>query len=185
MYQTFQFRTKLIWIIVSLLGTSTVCFSLTPNCGGRLKSNFGVIITPNFPGKFPVPITCKWIIENTDVDVIVVYFTQLFVTSGLTIKEYAYYEDESSKYAEKVIFSADEKSVISELYVTTERPFLVIEFGLDRLDTNHVRALDNLLDVYGFNVTYDVIKVRNLTRMTSCSVATCSYNGHFLFGCQL
>uniref|UniRef100_A0A8D8Z4L0 Papilin n=1 Tax=Cacopsylla melanoneura TaxID=428564 RepID=A0A8D8Z4L0_9HEMI len=284
MCRTFRTRTKLILTIFSLLGTSTVCFSLTPNCGGRLKSNFGVIITPNFPGKFPVPITCKWIIENTgesdrkrrspglfvngnfdidsetqetstttlpdskptrgyrrtnstrkgstrkqvrfktpiptvshrysgylsnpgwfqnvtiaskalpkstnahinttvesftgDVDVIVVYFTQLFVTSGLTIKEYAYYEDESSKYAEKVIFSADEKSVFSELYVTTERPFLVIELGLDRLDTNHVRALDNLLDVYGFNVTYDVIKARNLTRMTSCSMATCSYNGH-------
>ncbi|KAI5748753.1 hypothetical protein M8J76_001676 [Diaphorina citri] len=267
---------KYLVLLISILSllTSTLGYSVEPKCGGKLKSKFGVLVTPNFPGKFSVPISCKWIIENTpdpigdrkkrnpglfvngnfdsvtmegenlmnetklnrshrrpnstkrgtsrkqvkiktmstsptqstspmgllntttmrhvsrvtptntseapsgDADVIIVYFTQLFVTSGLVIKEYAYYEDESMKYAERVIFSANDKNVMTELHVTTERPYLVIEFGLDRLETNHVRALDNLLGVYGFNMTYDVVKSRDVPTVTSCSVATCSYNGH-------
>lgn len=268
--------------LLNLLLTLLLCSPLSttePRCGGKLTSKFGVIVTPNFPNSFPVPILCKWVIENTgedadvrlrrharpglfvngpfdtaldehdanrtqpnrsgnkringtkrathrkqvklkpsarpilmtnapyrsfsvpnyksslaqsrfsltnttsevpneNADVIVVYLTQLYVTTGLVIKEYAYYEDESTKYAERVVFSANDKNVLTELIVSTERPFLVIEFGLDRLDTNHVRALDNLLDVYGFNITYDVIKLRDSPRVKSCSVATCSYNGH-------
>lgn len=266
---------------ICLLLLFTQSSASEPKCGGKLKSKFGVIVTPNFPGRFPVPITCKWVIESTspekdrqrrsllrfrrnprpglfvnevfdtafeienrtrptpggirranstgtkrllhrkqvklkptggpqgmlmrpsssprvtpsshihlrtvapiitnetsgDSDLIVVYLTQLYVTTGLVIKEYAYYEDDSMKYAENVIFSANDKNVLTDLVVTTERPYLVIEFGLDRLDTNHVRALDSLLDVYGFNMTYDVIKSRELSGVNSCSVANCSYNG--------
>lgn len=276
---------NLVIVLGMVLLISTQCSSSESNCGGKLKSKFGIIVTPIFPGRFPVPIVCKWVIENGassekgrsrrssnrfrrspqpglfvnevfdtafevenrtqptragtrranstgtkrvshrkqvklkpttsvpqgtvvrpvsspripttshihlnkvasnitkevisgDSDLIIVYLTQLYVTTGLVIKEYAYYEDESMKYAESVIFSANDKNVLTDLIVTTERPYLVIEFSLDRLDTNHVRALDSLLDVYGFNMSYDVIKSRDLPAINSCSVANCSYNGH-------
>ncbi|XP_033345660.1 uncharacterized protein LOC117231380 [Bombus vosnesenskii] len=100
------------------------------SCGNRLTAPRGVIQTPNFPRSFPVPIKCRWVIDVSDIPAtnssIVVYLTQVYVSHKGT-------------------------PVSPAAFGRT-----VIEFELDRLEGNHVRVLNNLLDVYGFNVTYQM-----------------------------
>lgn len=66
-----------------------------------LVADRGVIQTPNFPRKFSVPIQCRWVIDashnaNSQDSSIVVYFTQLLVSTGLTFTEFDYYEPDST-----------------------------------------------------------------------------------------
>lgn len=70
-------------------------------CGGMLNTPRGVLQTPDFPRKFPVPIRCRWIIDASQLSnnqhlSIVVYFTQLFVSTGLLFTEFDYYEHDST-----------------------------------------------------------------------------------------
>nr|CAD7568771.1 unnamed protein product [Timema californicum] len=63
-------------------------------------------------------------------------------------------------------------------WLRSSRPFLVVDFSLDRLEGNHLRALDNLLDVYGFNLTYELSgKQGDRENRATCSVVECSFSG--------
>lgn len=150
------------------------------SCGGRLTSPRGVILTPNFPGPFQVPIKCRWVIDASDLPMdngsITVYLTQLYVYKGLTFTEYAYYESESSSLGATRIREVTEANVFEFRWLKTFRPILVIDFSLDRLEGNHVRVLNDLLNVYGFNVTYEMSG--GPTNAKSCSVRDCSYSGN-------
>ncbi|GBP56683.1 hypothetical protein EVAR_12362_1 [Eumeta japonica] len=98
-------RLTMQWLIVTLVATMTADRVVTQDgsrehegpqpCGGHhYDGPTGVIQTPNFPDPFPVPIKCRWIIENAKVNgTISVYFTQQYTTSGLTFTEYLYYDD--------------------------------------------------------------------------------------------
>lgn len=149
-------------------------------CGGRLTTPRGVIQTPNFPQPFPVPIKCRWIIDVSDIPAtnssIVVYLTQVYAYKGLRFTEYAYYESEGMNFGATLIKEITEGNVFEYRFVRTFRPFLVIEFELDRLEGNHVRVLNNLLNVYGFNVTYQMTE--DVPNPDSCSVHHCSYTGN-------
>ncbi|XP_016770576.1 uncharacterized protein LOC410154 isoform X1 [Apis mellifera] len=162
-----------------LVGGST---SVEVSCGGRLTTPRGVIQTPNFPQSFPVPIKCRWIIDVSDIpssnSSIVVYLTQVYVYKGLSFTEYAYYESESMNFGGTLIKEITEGNVFEYKYLRTFRQFLVIEFELDRLEGNHVRVLNDLLNVYGFNVTYQVTE--DTPSSDSCSVHRCSYTGNCL-----
>ncbi|KAG7198744.1 hypothetical protein KM043_001731 [Ampulex compressa] len=151
-------------------------------CGDRLTAPRGVIQTPNFPQPFPVPIKCRWIIDVSEIpssnSSIVVYLTQVYVYKGLTFTEYAYYESESMNFGAALIKEVTEGNVFEFRWFRTFRPFLVVEFELDRLEGNHVRVLNNLLNVYGFNVTYQMIESE--PNLESCSVQDCSYTGNCL-----
>ncbi|XP_044733704.1 fibropellin-1-like [Chrysoperla carnea] len=151
-------------------------------CGGVLTEPHGVLQTPNFPRPFNVPISCRWIIDASNIDApnpsIVVYLTQLYVFTGLTFHEYAHYESESLKVGGQLIHTVTEQNVTRVLWIRTPAPFMVIEFRLDRLEGNHLRVLDNLLDVYGFNITYEISTFANPVRANSCNVFSCSYTGH-------
>ncbi|CAK9815543.1 Adhesion G protein-coupled receptor B3 [Anthophora plagiata] len=151
-------------------------------CGGHLTAPRGVIQTPNFPRSFHVPIKCRWVIDVSDIPAtnssIVVYLTQVYVYKGLSFTEYAYYESESMNFGAALIKEITEGNVFEYKYFRTFRPFLVVEFELDRLEGNHVRVLNNLLDVYGFNVTYQMTE--DVPNSDSCSVQNCSYTGNCL-----
>ncbi|XP_015605218.1 uncharacterized protein LOC107272516 [Cephus cinctus] len=155
-----------------------------PPCGEHLTSIKGVIHTPNFPGPFEVPLKCRWVIDSSDQPPsngsIIVYLTQLFVYKGLTFTEYAYYETDTSNLGATVIKEVTEGNVFEFRWFKTFRPFLVIDFELHRLEGNHVRVLDNLLDVYGFNITYEI--TGDEPKNDSCSVRDCSYTGHCILG---
>lgn len=151
-------------------------------CGGHLTDSRGVIHTPNFPGPFPVPIKCRWVIDVSDTpstnSSIVVYLTQLYVYKGLRFTEYAYYESETTNFGAVLVREVTEGNVFEYRRLRTFRQFLVIEFELDRLEGNHVRVLNNLLDVYGFNVTYEMNGEE--PNPESCTMRDCSFAGNCL-----
>lgn len=109
---------------------------------------------------------------------IVVYMTQLYVYKGLKLTEYAYYESEATNYGASLVKEITEGNVFEYRWFRTFRPFLVLEFELDRLEGNHVRILDDLLDVYGFNVTYQMTEEE--PNPNACSVSECSFTGNCL-----
>ena len=149
-------------------------------CGGRLTSPRGIIHTPNFPNLFSVPIKCQWVIDASAMSFsncsIVVYLTQLYVYKGLTFTEYAYYESETIHFGGTLIKEVTEGNVFEYRWFKSFRPFLVIDFNLDRLEGNHVRVLHDLLSVYGFNVTYEITEAD--ANPNSCTVRDCSYTGN-------
>ncbi|CAH1406759.1 unnamed protein product [Nezara viridula] len=155
-------------------------------CGGVLTQPSGIIQTPGFPAPLPVPIRCQWLIDSSEFQEaevkIVVYFTQLFVTSGLTFTEYAYYdlEDTNLQKNPTLLLSITEQNSVTTSWLLTRSRFLLIELELERLEGNHLRVLDHLLDVFGFNITYEM--VTGTTRNDSCSVIDCSFAGNCYVG---
>lgn len=151
----------------------------TASCGGMLTTTQGVIQTPNFPDKFPVPIQCTWIIDASSINKqnvsIIVYFTQQFVLSGLKFTEYAYYSDDIKVKSDHAPFELNEQTVTQVHWVRFYSQFLEIKFTMDNLYGTHLRALDRLLDVYGFNITYEV---DGDVKRQPCNALLCRYLGN-------
>jgi len=146
----------------------------------------GVITTPNFPGPFTVPIKCEWVIQADAAAIettIEVYFTQLFVTDGLTITEYSQYPPDFGFVTVREVFNKSHITQYGQSMVST-LPYLVIRFQLDRLQGNHIRVHDDLMDVYGFNITYEMRPAGN-ERSDVCSLYQCSYSGNCLGNADL
>ncbi|XP_045486004.1 uncharacterized protein LOC110994312 isoform X1 [Pieris rapae] len=149
------------------------------SCGGRLKGPVGTIHTPNFPNPFPVPIKCKWIIEHDIVNgTISIYFTQQYITSGLTFTEYMYYDD-TYKLGERRALTVTEENITRIKYLQVQSPVLVVELTLDRLEGTQLRAL-GLLQVFGLNVTFAVRPPAQTPAqaLASCSAIECRLLGH-------
>ncbi|KNC30439.1 hypothetical protein FF38_07451 [Lucilia cuprina] len=149
-------------------------------CGGVLKARHGVIQTPNFPHKFTTPIECIWVIDASELMPhsghnisIVVYLTQLYVLGGLKFTEYMYYSDDYKVPAHRV-FTLTEDDVTQVAWVQFNSQYLEIRFRMSSLDGTHLRALDRLLDVYGFNMTYEVEPVKEY----QCNTLQCRFLGH-------
>ena len=131
-----------------------------------------------------MPTQCRWIIDASD-DLnaglnssILVYLSQLYTHRGLRFTEYAYYQSEARNYGGNVIHQVTEGNVFQTLWIRSFSPYLVVEFKLDRLEGNSIRVLDHFLDVYGFNLTYEITDAPPSS--TSCSVRDCSYAGNCL-----
>lgn len=126
---------------------------------------------------FRVPINCEWIIEssasNDRNNSIVVYLTQLYIQEGLSFHEYSFY----SKFmiaGERTIHRVNDTNVIKTNIVHTFENFLVIRLKLDSIEGTHIRVLDNFLEVYGFNITYEITtKVRE----DRCTMRHCGFTG--------
>ncbi|XP_063921163.1 uncharacterized protein LOC135135989 isoform X2 [Zophobas morio] len=149
-----------------------------PRCGGVLTAARGILQTPGFPAELPVPIHCEWVIDaqnlaspNTS---IVVYLTQLYVHEGLSFTEYQVY-DKTYQLDGRVIHTVNETNVVQVRWVQSFQNFLVITLKLDSIDSAHLRVLDRFLDVYGFNITYEV--ARGPVRTDSCTIMDCGFTG--------
>lgn len=165
-----------MWWIFLILFIPEALFS-RPRCGGTYTTARGIIQTPGFPNKFSVPIHCEWIIEaqhTTNKSSIIVYLSQLFVFEGLTFKEYQIY-DKSYQLNGKEIHTVTENNISRTSYVQTYQDYMVISLKLDAIDSTHLRVLDHLLDVYGFNITYEISS--NLPRRDRCTMFLCGYTG--------
>ena len=157
--------------------------SKNASCGGHLTARRGTISTPNFPGAFEVPIHCRWILDASELSErpnasITVYLSQLYAFRGVSFREFAYYESETTNFGEALVREIDESNAFEVRSVSTSRPYLLLDFHLERLEGNHVRVLDHLLDVYGFNVTYEMSEY--LEQRQSCSIGDCSFAGNCL-----
>uniref|UniRef100_A0A182QIC5 CUB domain-containing protein n=1 Tax=Anopheles farauti TaxID=69004 RepID=A0A182QIC5_9DIPT len=147
-------------------------------CGGNtLTAPHGTITTPNFPGRFPVPISCTWIIDASAIVganvSIVLYLTQQYVLGGLRFTEYMYYSDDY-KVPSMNVYELSEDDVTSVPWIRFNSPYLEVRFTMDSLYGTHLRALDRLLDVYGFNITYEVDAVKPHT----CNALRCRFLGN-------
>lgn len=168
---------------VSLLSSSSSSDSpltlASMKCGQILTAKQGIIQTPNFPNKFPVPIKCKWIIDASAIAKenvsITVYFTQQYVLSGLKFQEYAYHSDDYKVPSETSGFEMTEYNVTQVAWVRFHSQYLEITFTMDNLYGTHLRALDHLLDIYGFNITYEV---NQIVKENKCNALLCRYLGH-------
>lgn len=170
--------TSFLWIIYILAIGTAVCAEVITSCGGLLTANRGIIQTPNFPNKFDVPIKCVWIINATTIEdtnniSIVIYFTQQYVLSGLKFTEYIYYSNDFQIKNDKPTFEFNEYNVTEFAWLQFSSRYLEIEFTMDNLHGTHLRALDRLLDVYGFNITYEVDEVKPY----QCSALKCRFLG--------
>lgn len=153
--------------------------AIKSQCGGMLTATQGVIQTPNFPDKFPVPIQCTWIIDASAINKknvsIIVYVTQQYLLSGLKFTEYDYYSDDIKVKSEHAPFELNEQTVTKTVTVQFWSQYLEIKFTMDNLYGTHLRALDRLLDVYGFNITYEMDGV---VKPKPCTALLCRYLGH-------
>ncbi|EDW85213.2 uncharacterized protein Dwil_GK18398 [Drosophila willistoni] len=161
-------------------GSTSSGSSSASGCGGLLKSRHGHIQTPNFPHRFATPIECIWIIDASDLPAtaqgnvsIVIYLTQLYVLGGLKFTEYMYYSDDFKVPAHRV-FTLNEDDVTQVTWVQFNSQYLEIRFTMASLDGTHLRALDRLLDVYGFNITYEV---QHDVKTNQCNTLQCRFLG--------
>ena len=156
--------------------TSATGAQTAQQCGHSRHSSAdkGFIHTPNFPKQFPTPISCKWIFQIKEGKKIVFYFTQFFVKEAFRMEEYDYYSDVTDYVGLRDFgdLSADKYITI----ITSSKPFVVVYFAAPHIDNIHIRVEDYLLDVYGFNITYEIIDSVDQEK-TACSVYGCSYLG--------
>lgn len=124
---------------------------------------------------------CQWVIDASIIPsnnaTIVVYLTQLYVLKGLKFTEYALYGG-GTKFGERLIHTVTERNVTEVRWLQPLTPYLVIDFHMKELEGNQLRALYGLLDVYGFNITYEISTRAQPVRTKTCSVMECSYVGH-------
>lgn len=146
-----------------------------PKCRFTMKEPRGVITTPNFPDPYPVPISCQWVIEAPSDKVIAVYFTQFYMREGLTATEYAY-------YSQNVKMGKTEFGTISSdrepTYLVSNKPVLVLDFKVKETANIHMRVREYLLDVFGFNITYEFLSRNESVRKDACLYHHCSFTGN-------
>lgn len=183
MQMSADFAFLLFFFTMAVFKAKTVNF-VPINCGSEkiLNDTKGIIQTPNFPNAFTVPIRCRWVISiphhlelNVSVEIFV-YFTQLFVSTGLNITAYNHYEEGIGYTGNNLLELTSVEAALDSLHVHTKDPYVVIDFEMDILEGNHLRVLHHFMNVFGFNITYEII-TSGFAR-DSCSVLGCSMVGN-------
>nr|XP_022910494.1 uncharacterized protein LOC111421552 isoform X1 [Onthophagus taurus]XP_022910497.1 uncharacterized protein LOC111421552 isoform X1 [Onthophagus taurus] len=155
------------------------------NCGGVFTAKRGILQTPDFPGKFQTPIECEWIIKSDFENAsIIVYLTQMYLYEGLTFTEYAQYDRRLP--GNKIEEMPSGEDIFQVKYVRSYKNALVINLKLTSLDNVNLRVQNGFMDVYGFNITYEI---SDAIREDHCTVMDCQLNGYCYdyrthFGCD-
>lgn len=142
-------------------------------CGGKVNGDHGVIQSPNFPGPFPTPIYCKWIISAPSDKKIIIYMTQFYLRGSLDVYEYDNYAQISSNSQGYKLTSVNSTTS----YIVSFKPFLVLRFAVHDIDKIHTWVLDYVVDVFGFNITYKLAGLDDEVE-NGCSIHYCSYLGN-------
>ncbi|KAI9565389.1 hypothetical protein GHT06_009181 [Daphnia sinensis] len=152
----------------------------SPSCRYFLKKRFGTLTTPGFPSAFPLPCTCSWIIDATGFEpdsFITLYLTQMYLTRGVKAVQYSF-RNETHAVGRKEL---------DELHAHRPRPYSVyrikaryleVQVNLDELVNANLRVERRLMDVYGFNITYEIQPNGSRIRSDTCNVVNCTFNGH-------
>ncbi|XP_076462045.1 uncharacterized protein LOC143294556 [Babylonia areolata] len=146
------------------------------DCGGFLEEPRGVVQSPGFPNPFPVPLACRWVIHAPPEKKIVLYFTQYFLKEAFMVTEYEKYVSELVYEGRKSLGQINFEDHIRT--VVAYKPYLVLDFCLHHMTNIHLRVEEYLEDVYGFNITYEVVDREEPMRQDTCSVNDCSFLGH-------
>ena len=160
---------------VSLLFSLSSCY----RCGYHTNKERGYISTPNFPKPYPVPIFCQWVIEAPPNCKIAVYFTQFYLKTGFSASEFAHFIKDIGVGVSKsdfgIISSKDEPT-----YLVSNQRILVLNLHVYSLDNVHLRVTEHLLEVYGFNITYEILRENESVRQDGCINHHCSFTGFCL-----
>lgn len=124
---------------------------------------------------------CEWIIDSQNLDPtpnssIIVYFTQLFVFEGLKFTEYPLYDKRYPNLKGNDVHVVSENNATKVGWVMTHESYLVITLELDTIESTHLRVLDKFLDVYGFNITYEMSSSGKV-REDACTMVDCGFTG--------
>ncbi|KAL3869109.1 hypothetical protein ACJMK2_041834 [Sinanodonta woodiana] len=147
-------------------------------CGGILEAEKGVIQSPNFPNEFPTPISCEWLIRAPPEKKIIIYFTQFYLKNSFYVTEYDFYQDKTTYIGPRDLGRISWKLDIPTL--VAYKPYVHIEFSTENISNIHLRVIEYLLDVYGFNITYEMVDRSSDEPKNTCSVHSCSYLGNCL-----
>ena len=177
--------TALFWKgILVLYIASRVCEgdgsgTLFTNCGGVYEAPRGVIQTPNFPGPFPTPIQCEWLIHASPEKKITIYFTQFYMTDSdsFHVTEYDYFPDKSRDISGHYLGRISPRHDL--LSLAAYKPYVLIEFDEETIGKRPLRFIDNP-SVHGFNITYEIVDRSTDVTKHTCSVKECSYLGNCL-----
>lgn len=158
----------------SLIGAPSP--NIFTNCGGVLGGkDSGTVHSPYFPKAFPVPIYCRWTIEAPSGKVVIVYLTQFFLRDGFRATEYAFL-DSSLNVGRKELgpITYEDGSAV----IASSKPILVLELEVQDAANIHLRVMDFFLDVFGFNITYQIVAKEKQEHQQACSVSICSFTGN-------
>ena len=150
-------------------------------CRHFLNARVGTLTTPNFPSAFPVPFVCSWIINATGFEpgsYIALYLTQMYLTRGVQAVQYSF-RNETHAIGRKEL---DELHTLRpprpySIYRIKAR-YLEVLVNLDELVNANLRVEHRLMDVYGFNITYEIQPSSARMRNDTCNAVSCSFNGH-------
>ena len=95
-------------------------------CGGTPNGTHGHISTPNFPRKFPVPISCRWVFHAPPGQKIVLYFTQFYMRQSFQLTEYDSYTDERTYRGRHELGTVSFEDEVTSFSVY--KPWLVLKF---------------------------------------------------------
>lgn len=149
-------------------------------CRYTIKERYGTLTTPGFPAPFPTPFQCSWFIDATGFEpdsFITLYLTQMYLTRGVKAVQYSF-RNETHSLGRKEL---------DELHTLRPRPYSVyrikaryleVQVNLHELVNANLRVEHRLLDVYGFNITYEIQTNDSRIRSDTCNAVNCTFNGH-------
>lgn len=148
------------------------------NCGGVFEDSTGVLNTPNFPRPYQTPIYCEWLVHAPPGKKIVLYFTQNYMRDSIYLSSYEHYQDINLYVGREELGQIFWEHDLTFLVVY--KPYVLLQFSVESIANRHLRVIDHLLDVYGFNITYEFVDTHDSLSKQTCSVKTCSYLGNCL-----
>ncbi|XP_052777022.1 uncharacterized protein LOC128214543 isoform X2 [Mya arenaria] len=152
--------------------------SVLTDCGGVFTAPQGVLSTPNFPDPYPWPISCEWLIHAPPNKQIIIYFTQFYMKDSVFVSRYDAYKSITTHVGQENLGEILWEYDLS-IPLVTHKPYLLLRMDVDFIGNRHIRVIDHLLEVFGFNITYEIIDYTAPVKQT-CSVKGCSYLGKCL-----
>uniref|UniRef100_K1RNE9 Neurogenic locus notch-like protein 1 n=1 Tax=Magallana gigas TaxID=29159 RepID=K1RNE9_MAGGI len=145
------------------------------DCGGRLTDAKGVIKSPNFPKEFPTPIQCEWVIYNPQTRNTAIYLTQFYLKGFVSVWQFEHYSNQREYINPRQLATLNANSEIQ--HIVSNKPYTVIRLAVSEINDINVRVLDHIVDVYGFNITYEFLDRSSTNLKRTCSINLCSYLG--------
>ncbi|XP_052256358.1 uncharacterized protein LOC127861711 [Dreissena polymorpha] len=177
------------YITLALLLRYAYSREVFTNCGGEFDKPQGILQTTNFPGPFPTPISCEWLIRAPPNKKIILYFTEFYMKDSVFVSSYDAYKSPTLHLNRddigEILWNYD-----LSIPLETRKPCLLLRLEVNFIGNRNLRVIEHLLDVFGFNITYEIVDPL-VTAQLGCSLKHCSYLGKCIasadyssFSCQ-
>lgn len=96
------------------------------------------------------------------------------VTSYCSVKQRAAGQNQNQFHLTTRLFLFQMGNFIYS-YIVSNKPYTVIRLAVSEINDINVRVLDHIVDVYGFNITYEFLDRSSTNLKRTCSINLCSY----------